>query len=208
MRKIELIELVQDYLAGGDAPDDVRGRYHPEIISNMLAMAFNDIIMATYLEAKTYSDYSMLDSWALNYTLNITNSKVTLPYPPVQLPNNMGIRQVSPSDDNTNAFAYRENNANAVFAALEVGSISEKGTFYLEMETTTKGNVSVLYLGNVPTGCNSVKVKMIVPFEQMDDYDYVSIPGGKDKQLIGNVIEILRSKPPEDIINDNKAEQI
>jgi len=207
MRKIHLIELVQDYLAGGDAPDDVKGRYHPEIISNLLALGYNSVVMATYLEGKMHSDYSVLDAWALNHDVNIVNDRALLPYPPVQLPNGMGILQVSAGTDLTNTFAYRETNANSVFNALDVGQVSNKPTFYLEKNAGTEINSHVLVLGQVPDGCSAVKVKMIVPFDQVDDFETISVPAGKEELLIQAVIGLLREKPGEDTINDNKANQ-
>lgn len=207
MRKIELIELVKDYLAGGDAPDDVKGRYHDEILANLLALAYSQVVMQTYLEGKQYSDYSVLDAWAKNHTINIVSGVVALPYPPVQLPNAMGILQVACNGNLDNTFAYRETNANSVFAALEVGSISTKGYFYLEINTGSGNNSHRLVLGNIPDGVTAVQVKMIVPFQYIDDFETVSIPGGKENTLIGYVVELLRNKPPEDIINDNKANQ-
>ena len=203
-----MIELAQDYLSGGDAPDDVKGRYHPEIIANLLALAYNGIVMSTYMEGKVHSDYSVLDAWAKNHTLNIVNNTVPLPFPPVQLPNGMGILQVSPSSDLTVAFAYRETNANAVFGVLEVGSISSKPWFYLEQNTASGNNSHLLQLGKVPDGCTAVKVKMIVPLDYIDDFETVSIPGGKEGSLLDYVVELLRQKPPEDVINDNKANQL
>lgn len=208
MRKQHLIELVQDFLSGGDAPDDVKGRYHPEIIANLCALAYNKIVFQTWLEAKAHSDYSILDAWAKNHTLNITANTVPLPYPPVQLPNAMGILQVATGTDLTNVFAYRETNANAVFAVLEVGSISTKPWFYLEVNASGSGiNSHTLQLGNVPDGCTTVKVKMIVPLDQVDDYETIVIPAGKEEDLISFVIELMRNKPPEDTVNDNKARQ-
>ena len=207
MRKITLIELVVDYLSGGDAPDDVKGRYHPEVISNLLALAYNSVVMQTYLEGKQHSDYSVLDAWAKNHTINIVDNVVALPYPPVQLPNGMGILQVACGNDLTNVFAYRETNSNAVFNALDVGSVSTKPTFYLEQNAGSGNNSHVLQVALVPDGVNSVKVKMIVPFDQVDDYATISIPAGKEEMLIQAVVSLLREKPAEDTVNDNKARQ-
>jgi hypothetical protein len=207
MRKITLIDLAVDYLSGGDAPDDVRGRYHPEIVSNLLALAYNAVVMQTYLEGKQHSDYSVLDAWARNHTINIVNNTVALPYPPVQLPNGMGILQVACGNDLTNVFAYRETNSNAVFNALDVGSVSNKPTFYLEQNTGSGNNSHVLQVALVPDGVTSVKVKMIVPFDQVDDYETISIPAGKENMLFDAVVTLLREKPPEDTVNDNKARQ-
>jgi hypothetical protein len=207
MRKIHLIELASDYLSGGDAPDDVKSKYHPEVIANLLAIAYNGIVMQTYLEAKQYSDYSVLDAWALNHSINIVSNAVALPYPPVQLPNGMGILQVSAGSDITNTFAYRETNANSVFNALEVGSVSTKPTFYLEQNAGAGNNSHVLQVSNVPEGCTSVKVKMIVPFDAVDDFTTISVPAGKEMDILGAVVELLRSKRGEDVINDGIANQ-
>lgn len=207
MRKITLIELVQDYLAGGDAPDDVKGRYHPEIIANLLALAYNQVVMQTYMEGKQYSDYSVLDAWALNHDINITDNAVPLPYPPVQLPNGMGIIQVAAGNDLNNTFAYRETNANSVFNALDVGAVSTKPTFYLEVNAGSGNHSHVLQVAKVPDGCTSVKVKMIVPLDQVDDFATISIPAGKESLLMEAVVELMRQKPKEDIVNDNNATQ-
>jgi len=210
MRKIELIEMVSDYLQGTHAPDDMKGRFHDEVIKKYIEMAFSSIIFKTYMEAKQYADYSVLDGWAKNYQVDIEDlsagkGNVKLPFSPVALPNNMGILQVTPLGDLTNAFAYRETNSNAVFAMLEVGQISTRPIFYLERNATGSGIAShVLQLENVPDGCSTVLVKMIVPLENIDDFEHVSIPAGKEDMLITEVIELLRTKPPEDLINDNK----
>jgi len=217
MRKISLIELVSDFLAGGDAPADIRGRYHPEIISNYLSLAHNKVVFDTFMEAKSYSDYSTLDSWAKNYTAAITSRVldtgiVTLPYPPIQLPDNKGIMQVLQSTAGTpnlsEAFAYRETTSNAIFAALEVSAISTRPTFYLEVLEVSGVNKHILRVEKVPDAITEVAVKMIVPFERLDDYDEIAIPAGKETALIGGVIDIMKSKLPADRITDNVVNQI
>lgn len=217
MRKISLIELVSDFLSGGDAPADVRGRYHPKIIANYLSLAHNKVVFDTFMEAKGYSDYSTLDSWAKNYTLSITSRSsdkgiVTLPYPPIQLPDNKGILQVVQSTSGTpnlsEAFAYRETTSNAIFAALEVSSISTRPIFYLESLDVSGVNKHVLRVEKVPDAITQVAVKMIVPFERLDDYDEVAIPAGKETMMISGVIEVMRSKLPSDRINDNVVNQM
>ncbi|MDA3807392.1 MAG: hypothetical protein PF440_05680 [Thiomicrorhabdus sp.] len=207
MRKIELIELVEDFLAGGDAPAEIKGRYHPEIIANHIALAYNKVVFQTWLEAKRFSDYSILGSWAKNYLLAITSNTVALPYPPVQLPNNMGILQVAAGTDLNNTFAYRETNANSVFNELEVGSVSTKPTFYLDVNNGAGINSHVLKLALVPDGVPTVTVKLIVPFDEIDDFETVSLPAGKEDVIIGYVIELMMKKLPEDKVHDNNANQ-
>lgn len=45
MIKQELVELVIDALGGGDAPDDVRGKYHPEVVSAWIALAYQQFMV-------------------------------------------------------------------------------------------------------------------------------------------------------------------
>lgn len=208
MRKIELIELILDFLNGGDGPGDLKGRFHDAVIKAHVELAFKNVVFQTYMEGKMHSDYSVLDAWSRSYTLNIAGDDdiVYLPFPPIQLPNNMGILQVTPTGDLENAFAYRETNANAVFAALEVGSISETPTFYLEQNNTGTNNAThLLRVDNIPNDCTQVDVKMIVPLEVVDDFDTIVIPAGKENLIRDEVINLLMNKPPEDTTHDNKA---
>ena len=232
MRKIEIIELVKDYLAGGDAPDDVKGRYHDEIIANHLSTAYKRLVFDTWLEAKQFSDYSIMDVWAKEYALateliEADHIIVKLPFPPIQLPNAKGILQVAPvllniaapeaelTPDYSNAYAYRETASNAVFAALEVTAVSTRWNFYLDQADQSGDQVAYrLHLNNIPDApappgfAQGISVKMIVPFESLDLYDEVALPAGKEDLMVRSVIELLSNKPPEDEINDSKANQI
>jgi len=215
MRKIEILDMVQDFLSGGDAPADIRGKYHPKIIHNLTCLACNTIIVNLYKIGKEQGNLSILDAWARNYPISIVSSnRVALPYPPMSLPDGMGILQVANGRDSgvdyTNVYAYRDTNANAVFAALEVGNsnISSKPYFYLEINNSTGINSHVLILGNIPAQTTGVTVKMVVPLDQVDDYSHVSIPDEGGSMIITSVIELLRQKPAEDYINDNKVNQI
>jgi len=209
MRKIELQELIQDYLSGGDSPSDIKGKYHPEIIIKHMENAHHAIIFQTWLEGKNYADYSVLDGWARNYPLTIDTDHVILPFPPVQLPDNRGILQVTPQNDLTNPFVYLETNAQGVFAALEASFVLLKPSFYLEQNPSSSTNTDThrLMLSNLPSGVTEVSVKMIVPLEQLDLFDEVAIPGGKENMMVQGVIELLRGKPVEDIVNDNIPKQ-
>ena len=218
MKKIELIELTQDYLSGGDAPADVKGRYHPRILSNIIALAFDGIVFDTYMEAMSHSDYSTMDAWAKNYTRTISSGQVLLPYPPVQLPNGMGILQVTPVISGTaypeQAFAYRETNSQAVFDVLEEvdgGDASYRpGCFWLERNIDAQQYTHILKLDNIPTNCTQVIIKMVESFKAVDDYDAVAIPagkgGGRPQALLDYVVQMIRDKGRQDIINDNNAQ--
>lgn len=208
MKKIDLIELVEDFLTGGDAPDDVKGRFHPEIIKKHIELEFRSLVFDVFLEAKRFSDYSILDSWTKKYTIGITplNGKAdaVLPYPPMQLPDNLGIRLVCTTDSPSSAYAYRENNSHAIFSELAISRISTRPFFTIEQNDGDGNETHILKLEQIPTGVTSIDVRMIVPLDYIDDYDDISIPAGKETVLVNGVIERLAGKPSEDLINDNK----
>ena len=83
MRKIELIELVTDFIRGGDGNNEMQGRFHEEVTTKLVELAFNNAVFTSYLEAKNHSDYDILDSWAKEYELPIQSSQVLLPFPPL-----------------------------------------------------------------------------------------------------------------------------
>ncbi len=67
--KKELITTCQVKLAGGDAPADVRGVYHPITIENMLGMIFDDLVN---------DDPQMAEQMALEFPVTATSSAFTL----------------------------------------------------------------------------------------------------------------------------------
>lgn len=218
MKKINLVELVADHLAS-DMPDDMISQFHPEIIKSALNVAYNQAVYLTWMNGKKFSDYSQLDAWTRTYRIALTELVVTatavsgnlrLPYPPMQLPNNMGIRQVALAASETIAFAYMENTALAIFSQLDVHSIDTTPYFRLEQNDSGAGIAShILKIGKIPIAYNAaplnVDIKMIVPLDQVGDYDDIAIPAGQEDMLVKQTVEFLRTKLPEDGVNDLNA---
>ena len=67
--KKELITTLQVKLAGGDAPADVRGVYHPITIENMIGMIFDDLIN---------DDPQMAEQMAIEFPVTAASSLFTL----------------------------------------------------------------------------------------------------------------------------------
>ena len=216
MKKINLVEMVSDYLAS-DQPADMVSQYHPEIIKKYLENAFNQAVYQTWFNGKKFSDYSQLDAWTKTYRLELMNAAIVdtlgtgnlrLPFPPVQLPNNMGIRQVSAYSDESLIFAYLENTAVSIFEELEVSQIDGTPTFRLEQNNTLTGyETHILKLAKIPMVFYNefpsyFEVKMIVPLEAIGDYEDVAMPAGMEDMLVKQTIEFLRNKPPQDTLPD------
>jgi len=211
MRKIELIELVEDYLVGGDAPADVKGHHHPEILTKHVEAAYGALILQTYLEAKKFSDYSMLDMFSKRFTLTVTMPGSTsygyadLPFPIMQLPQNASIREVIYTDDRENAFVPIEITANTVFSELEISSIDNTEIYWVEKDPASN-NIYKMYFDHLDDNTTEVYAKLIVPLYEFDDFDDVPFPMGKEGQIFDLVVEKLRTKKPEDVINDQIAQ--
>lgn len=210
MRKIEIIELIQDFLVGGDAPADIRSRYHNEIITKHVEAAYRDLIYEVWKEAKQYSDYSQLDGYSQLFTVSVSaidtnNGTGDLPFPPVQLPRAEGVRHVHYTDDETSDFDYVDNNRMPTFASLEVDTVLGDPYFFIEKAADNENKIQ---LRNMADNTTDVSVRMIVPMSYMDDFDDVPLPAGKDGALKDMVIERLMGKPKEDAINDNVPNQL
>ncbi len=215
MRKIELVEMVQDWLSGGDAPADVRGKYHPQIIEKYIEAAYNDLIYqvatASMNPKEKQVDWSQLDAFAQifrNITVDDDADRglkySVLPFPPVKLPEEVGIRLISPEDDPSNPFAHVDNNSQSIFATLDVGIIDTVPSY--SVEKVTGNEYRVYYDVNIGS-TTEVTMLLILPFSQFDDYDEVLMPAGKDLSIIDTIVERLREKPQEDTINDNIVNQ-
>lgn len=69
-----LIELLQDRLSGGEATQDIIGKYHRGAIQRALDIVFSDIVS---------NDRRLAVQMALPYTLNVASNKVLLPVKPI-----------------------------------------------------------------------------------------------------------------------------
>jgi len=212
MKKIHLIEQVQGFFAS-DLAGEQKFIYHPEEIKVWLNMLFNRVVYETWLNAKQFSDYSQLDAWSRVYELTVTGqvgqrAYSNLPFAPMQLPDNAGIRQVSDHGNPSNVFAFIESTANVVFDELEVSDMDDTPTFRLQQRTPAgAGDIShQLVLEKMPLApalITSIDALLIVPIEQMDDYDDVVIPGMQDETIVTKVIDLMMHKPVPDVANDN-----
>jgi len=212
MKKIQLVDAIIDFLAS-DSAGDSKGIYHPEIVKVHLNDIFNQAVYNTWLNGKKFSDFSQLDAWSKVYEVDVESQVGTiahafLPFAPVQLPDNMGIRQVCDHDDNTNVFAYSEATANVVFAELEVETMDDTPIFSLEQNNLNIGAgeeshlLRLRKLPPVPDAITSLDVMMIVPIELLDDYDDVVLPSGMEDNIIRQVIDLMSKKPVPDTVND------
>ena len=211
MKKIHLIESVISFLASDNA-GDLKGKYHPEEIKVWMSSAFNSIIYNAWINGKKYSEFSQLDAWSKTYEIAVlsqvgTKAHALLPFAPVQLSENAGIRQIADANNSLNVFAPMEATAEVIFAELEVNDADSTPTYSLEQNNLNTGageSSHLLRLEKLPTTTpiSTIDVMMIVPFDQTDDFDDVAIPSGMEENIISQVIELMSKKPMPDTTND------
>lgn len=206
MKKQELIELVEARLSAGDATADVKARFHGNILALHIAAIYNRLIFDTYVEGKTHQDFSQLDAFAKNFrAIDILDDAdrglkySVLPFPPVRLPENLGIRMIIPEDDPTNPFAHVDNNSQAVLSTLDVGVVDTVPEFWIEKHDDNKYRV---YYRNT-AAITTVAILMLLPLTQYGDYDDVPMPSGRDLDVVDMIVERLGSMGPQDTNNDN-----
>lgn len=207
MTKEEAVELVQDHLVGGDVTPDGIGKYHPAVIEKIVEIIYEDLMEMAYRQAKKYSDFSQLDSFSTVYPeVDVKYDGVRkkyysdLPVPIVQLPDNTQIRLISPAEDESQAYVYRESSGGSfVMSGLEVDYVMEEPIYIQEKDR-------VYYINMTKRAKpDSLLMKLIPKFSVLEDEDEFYIPNLQNVNIIQMAESILERKRviPEDVPNDN-----
>lgn len=206
MKKIELIDLIIDALAGGDCPQELKGKYHPEIVKHHITLALNYLIQdIVYKEAERKNNFGYLDS----YTKAFKNVEVLydsdrdekysiLPKTIVPLPKNRGLRMISAMKEQRYSFLYRDNNTVNIYGDLDVDSICSIPRFYVESD-------KVFYSEHLSDDIDKVLMKLVVDFSAYEDEDEVAIPSGYGKLVFDLVFQSMMQKGAEKMSNDNNS---
>lgn len=207
MTKEQLIDTIKDRLAGGDCPQEIKGRYHPEIISKHITLVLNYLIKSVaYKEAEMYG-WGILDGYSKAYkdvdvVFDASRNEYYsfLPCSVVQLPMNRGVRMISPMHDQKYNFIYRENNSISIYQHLDVDKIKGIPRFYVE------GN-KVFYSDQFNSDYTKLLMKVIPDFDSLDDEDEAQVPTAYGKMIFDLVVQSMQGKPFEKISNDNNPNQ-
>lgn len=206
MTKQNLIDLVIDWLSGGDITHDLKSKYHPVVISKHIEMAYSAYAKRMFQEAKSTGNHSNLDSFTkvfedVDVLYNDKRKKYysILPSEILQLPDGGGIRSISPMEEEEYQFGYIENNSMPVYMELELSKIGDVATYMIESN-------NVIYQ-NLPADITKLLMKLIVPFSSLSKNDNVGLPTGGENEIFRLVIELLSKKPNEDLNNNNREDR-
>ena len=206
MTREQWVDLVLDMLASGDAPQEIIGKYHPEIIDKHIGIAFDYLAAKVlYPEASKTNNWGALDAYAKAFEMveifdhtERQERYCNLPVQPISLPSNRGIRVVSPMTDQEYRFMYRDNNSNNIYGKLEVDDVVTVPRYYLEGQR-------LYFSKHLPFQLKYLLIKLIVPFSSLDYEDEVNIPQGYGKLVFDLVYQSLGAKRLEKVSNDNNA---
>jgi hypothetical protein len=208
MTKEQWVSLLVDYMAGGDCPADLRGRYHPIDVADYFSLLYSSVIFQVHGNAVRYRDYAQFDSYVKAYN-NVTVQYDTdrneyyclMPAEIISLPENRGIRSISPMKDQSTKFWYSDNNTADIYKELEVNKIINKVSYYVEGNKVYFRNFDTNYIND------GLLFKIIVSLNAIADTDEIGLPAQMSGEIFVMLTNLLKSRPAEKQTNDNTSIQ-
>lgn len=209
MRKDKLIELIRLNASGGDATAPVAGRYDDREIELIVDAIYNDLIFQLYEAEMQKGSVSMeaLDPFGTSFKVEVFEDAdrkelySELPFQLVPLPSNVGIRLVSPYDDQSAAYDLVDNNSAHVFSRLYNQLVRPVTSCYVEMPR--------IYYRNLPKENKPkyIMVKAISDFVSLPEDAEILVPGG-NQIIIAKAAEYMRSKAPKTLYDNLSDKQV
>ena len=199
MIKKKLIELVRHRVTGVYESKEM-GKLGEQMLEQYIGRAFNSLLIEVFRQ-----NLSNFDPYTKTY-LSVAISQEasteiyysTLPAPVIQLPRiGDGVMRISGMTSTSIEYVPITNGMLQVTDGLEVDTIDDVvGYVYKNGRIEYQGMTSTLAAG-------TVKMELVIPFEEYEMTDRVNIPTGSDDVLIRRVIELLMGIPDSDQLNNN-----
>jgi len=205
MTKDQLIELFQYRLSGIPTISDKSK--HPEIISFMIGLAFNQMIGE--LNAKGYKNLSPYSKLFINIDV-VYNSDIDVYYSllPIDISTltdvKSGIRKIQSMQGKGLEFAPMDRERLEIIEGLDVSSLTD--IIGYTIGKNEDGDLAVDYFGMTSENyITHVKMYLLIPFEAYEDDDIINLPAGQDAMLFDMVVKLFNGQPPKDM-KDNHNE--
>jgi hypothetical protein len=123
-----------------------------------------------------------------------------IPASVIQLPDDRGIRQVSPMQDESCHFIRIKMGNNFIYSKLEADHLLGKIGFWVEGEN--------IYYKNLPWYYEEVLMKLVADISDVDEDAEIRIPAGKEIMLMNLVLEKLGvpQQVTQDVVNDQNSQ--
>ncbi len=200
MKKAEWNSLVKRNLAGGDAPDDIQGQYHPRVIDAYLDLAFGSLITDQQDKFGRIKDWK-LDSITKPFCEDVKCDAKTglfyvkVPVETFTLRENAQIRQISPVKGVSLSFVPRNGNGNWVYDTLDVRRFTNDIAYWLEHDR--------IYFSNFDTQLKQVILRLAIRFREFEDDDEIKFPNDSEGEVFSLVWIWMRRIGPEDVVSDS-----
>ena len=206
--KAEIISKISDLASGGDSEPDYRSRYHPSDIEAICDEVYTNLIRSTY-NPENDEELDVFGKPFLNVPVLFDEARnefySDLPCQVVQIPENSGIRLISPMQDQTVQICPIDNNGQFIFSKLESQMFSGVPTYYYEKSGTGSGYK--LFYDFRGENYPKLLMKLVSTFESLKYDDEVYEPSLLTKRglltMTDIVLQRLRQQPTESMSNDN-----
>jgi len=202
IQKKALIELVRDRI-NGEFQAKQLGKFGDQKIAYYVGQVYNSALVATFTRNLTdFSPYiKEYKSVAISQDATTETYYSTLPSPIVVLPRKAGsgIMRISGLTSTSVEFVPMTNGDLQTIDGLEVDDIDDVIGYVFK-------NGRVEYQGMTATvAAGTVKMELVIPFEEYEDTDYVQIPTGSNEMIIQGVVNLLIGTPDADKLNNNNS---
>lgn len=204
MNKAQLIEAAQRDLCGGTPTPEQLDIYHPEVIAIKIALLWE-----AFLSEVSKKNPADLDNYAklydnsgsgilISFDSNYSNYYSLLPDALVNITGQpmAGIRSIEAMKGRNVLFTPISSGQGQVLRGLDVWAFDDTIPYFVDFPT------KVVY-DKKPYNIKRVKMRLLVPFEKLDDSDDISVPGGQGAILFDMLKKSFAGVPSPDLINDN-----
>jgi hypothetical protein len=199
--KKALIELVRHRVTGEYEAKQM-GKVGDQMLAYYIGRAFNSLLIEVFRQ-----NMANFDPYSKTYlSVAIAQETLTdvyysaLPAPVIQLPRiGDGIMRISGMKSKSVEFVPMSNGQLQNIEGLEVDIIDDVVGYVFK-------NGRIEYYGmTAAIATATVKMELVIPFEEYAEDDYVQIPTGSDEVLMRRVIELLMGIPDADKVNDGNS---
>ncbi len=202
IQKKALIELVRDRI-NGEFQAKQLSKFGDRKIAYYIGQVYNSALVATFTRNLTdFTPYiKEYQSVAIAQDATTETYYSTLPAPIVVLPRRAGsgIMRISGLTSTSIEFVPMTNGDLQTIDGLEVDDVDDVIGYVFK-------NGRIEYQGmTVAVAAGTVKMELVIPFEEYDDDDYVQIPTGSNELIIKGVVELLIGTPDSDRLNNGNT---
>lgn len=196
------------HLNSGGAITGERNRFDVRYIMSFIEPALNYLIQKYFFTSRNEDSYQIPDEFITSFyevPILLDNSRKLyysdLPGSIISLPDDRGLRHVSPMEDETDQFIRMPAGATGAWSKLEACDLEGEKGYWLEGRK--------IYYHNLPYQFKTdgvLLIKMIQSVNDLEEDEDIPMPGSMELELIETVRRLLMEKnQPEGVVNDNNA---